>query len=127
MLTSHSELFTSPDQITIELNSKLLAGAKECNIITTCKADFIIEYGESESFSSSLGAYTHYLELISLDISTADDLSTLSDATVKIRLPKKEIIFSDCKTYKTKSKIAGGKECISEICMLSSHKTVREV
>lgn len=127
MLTSHSELFISPDKITIELNSRAIAGARECNIITTCKEDFIHEYGESESFDASTGAYTHYLELISLDISGADDLSTLFGATVRIRLPKKEITFSSCKTYKLKTKIAGGKECVSEICMLSPHKTVREV
>lgn len=127
MLTSHSELFISPDKITIELNSRVLAGAKECNIITTCKEDFIHEYGENESFDASVGAYTHYLELISLDIVCAEDLSTLSGATIKICLPKKEIIFSSCKTYKVKTKIAGGKECVSEICMLSPHKLVREV
>lgn len=127
MLTSHSELFMSPDRITVELNSKVLAGAKECNIITTCKEDFIHEYGENESFDATVGAYTHYLELISLDVGGAEDLSTLTDATVKIRLPKKEIVFSSCKTYKTKTKIAGGKECVSEICMLSPHKHIREV
>lgn len=127
MLTSHSELFVSPDEITIEFNSKVLAGAKECNIITTCKEDFIHEYGENESFDASVKAYTHYLELVSLDIVCAEDLSTLFGATVKIRLPKKEIIFSSCKTYKTKTKIMGGKECVSEICMLSPHKIIREV
>ncbi len=127
MLTSHSELFMSPDRITVELNSKVLAGAKECNIITTCKENFIYEYGEDESFDATLGAYTHHLELISLDIDGAEDLSTLSNATVKIRLPKKEIVFSSCKTYKTKTKIADGKECVSEICMLSPHKSIREV
>lgn len=127
MLTSHSELFMSPDRITVELNSKVLAGAKECNIITTCKEDFIYEYGENESFDATVGAYTHYLELISLDIDGAEDLSTLTDAIVKIRLPKKEIVFSSCKTYKTKTKIAGGKECVSEICMLSPHKCIKEV
>lgn len=127
MITSHSELFLSPDKITLELNSKVLAGAKECNIITTCKADFIHEYGEDKSFDASLGAYTHYLELISLDINGAEDLSTLCDASVIIRLPRKEIIFSACKTYKTKTKIAGSKECVSEICMLSPHKVIREV
>lgn len=127
MLTSHSELFMSPDKITVELNSRLLAGAKECNIITTCKDEFIYEYGENEGFDATTGAYRHYLELISLDISCADDLSALSGATVKIRLPKKEIVFSSCKAYKTKTKIAGGKECVSEICLLSPHKTVREV
>lgn len=127
MLTSHSELFMNPDRITVELNSEVLAGAKECNIITTCKEDFICEYGESEGFDTSVGAYTHYLELVSLDIGSAEDLSTLTDAVVKIRLPKKEIVFSSCKTYKTKTKIAGGKECVSEICMLSPHKRIREV
>ena len=127
MLTSHSELFMSPDKITIEFNSSVLAGARECNIITTCDDNFIYEYGENESFDASTRAYRHYLELISLDISGAQDLSTLSDATIKIRLPKKEIVFSSCKTYKVKTKIAGGRECVSEICMLSPHKTVREV
>lgn len=127
MLTSHSELFISPDKITIELDSRVLAGAKECNIITTCKENFIHEYGENEGYDASLGAYTHYLELISLDIAGADDLSTLRGASVKIRLPEKEIVFSSCKTYKTKTKIAGGKECVSEICMLSPHKKIREV
>lgn len=127
MLTSHSELFMSPDKITVELNSKVLAGAKECNIITTCKQDFIYEYGEAESFDATVGAYTHHLELISLDISGAEDLSTLTGATVKIRLPQKEIVFSSCKTYKTKTRIAGGKECVSEICMLSPHKIIKEV
>lgn len=127
MLTSHNELFISPDQITIELNSRVLAGARECDIITTCKESTISEYGESESFDASLGAYSHYIELISLDIVGAEDLSTLSDATVKIRLPKKEIVFSSCKAYKTKTRIIGGKECVSEICMLSPHKKVREV
>jgi len=127
MLTSHSELFMSPDKIMVELNSKVLAGAKECNIITTCKEEFIHEYGEPEGFESTVGAYTHYLELISLDVAGTEDLSTLTDATVKIRLPKKEIVFSRCKTYKTKTKIAGGKECVSEICMLSPHKRIKEV
>ena len=127
MLTSHNELFMLPDRITIEVNSRVLAGAKECDIITTCKENFICEYGESESYDSSVGAYSHYIELISIDIVGADDLSALSGATVKIRLPKKEIVFSSCKTYKVKTKISGGKECVSEICMLSPHKTVREV
>lgn len=127
MLTSHSELFMSPDKIILELNSRTLAGAKECNIITTCKEEFIYEYGENEAFDATTGAYRHFIELTSLDISCTDDLSTLCDATVKIRLPKKEIVFSSCKVYKAKTKIVGGKECVSEICLLSPHKTVREV
>ncbi|MBR5773841.1 MAG: hypothetical protein IKY44_03215 [Clostridia bacterium] len=127
MLTSHNELFVSPDRITIEVNSRVLAGARECDVITTCKENLISEYGESECYGTSLGAYSHYIDLISLDVCGAEDLSTLSGATVKIRLPRKEIIFSSCKTYKVKTKIAGGRECVSEVCMLSPHKTVREV
>lgn len=127
MLTSHSELFMSPDKIVLELNSRALAGAKECNIITTCKEEFVYEYGESEAFDATTGAYRHFIELTSLDISCTDDLSTLRGATVKIRLPQKEIVFSACRVFKAKTKIAGGKECVSEICLLSPHKTVREV
>ncbi|MBR5272477.1 MAG: hypothetical protein IKU25_03670 [Clostridia bacterium] len=126
MLISQSELFPIPSQITIEFDSKTLAGAKECNVITTCKEDFVHEYGENEAAATTLGAYTHYLQIESVDVHCSDDLSLLRGATVKIRMPKKTIVFSDCKTYKMKTKIVGDKECISEICMLSPHKTVKE-
>ena len=126
MLISHNELFPDSSKITIELNSKILAGAKECDVITTCEEEFVHEYGENEGYSTALGAYTHYLRIESVDVCCAEDLSTLKNATVKIRTPEKIITFTDCKTYKTKTKIAGGKESVSEICLLSPHKSVRE-
>ena len=125
MLISQSELFPLPSQITIEINSVAVAGAKTFNITTTRDDDFICEYGESESAGTTLGSFRHYLQIESIDVYTAQDLTTLCGATVKIKMPEKTIIFSDCKTYKIKTTIVGDQECVSEICLISPKKTIR--
>ncbi len=125
MLISQSELFPLPSQIAIEINSVAVAGAKTCNITTTRDDDFICEYGESESAGTTLGSFRHYLQIESIDVYTAQDLTTLCGATVKIKMPEKTIIFSDCKTYKIKTTIVGDQECVSEICLISPKKTIR--
>lgn len=126
MLISQSELFPLPSKITIEINSKAVAGAKTCNIVTTREEDFICEYGESESVGTTLGTFRHYLQIESIDIYTAEDMTTLCGATVRIKMPEKTIIFSDCKTYKVKTTIVGDEECVSELCLISPKKTIRE-
>ena len=66
MLISHNELFPDSSKITIELNSKILAGAKECDVITTCEEELVHEYGESEGYCATLGAYTYSLRIESI-------------------------------------------------------------